>query len=202
MFSQLPTPEQIRSDWGDRVLAGIAGSVESARDDFREFRDLKPEWMVDMSSRTTAGFIHDRIVSELRHRLDGIDGVSIVGYEPLCEIVIGNTYSVRVKRHGPGDVVSSYPTLTALEFWGNEPPMPGFEHWNLAAGYRWDPDSREMGDAVLSFRLGMRKVLWAISIAASSGSVAGFSWNPIEPQLPDLDLSRIDRPVEERESWA
>ncbi len=73
---------------------------------------------------------------------------------------VGVTYRVRVKRHHTDGMVNSYPTLTALDFFGQRGtlPIPGLEEINLIAGYEWDREERAMGapDRTRSDRSGHR----------------------------------------------
>lgn len=54
-----------------------------------------------------------------------------------------------------------------------------------------------MGDALLSFRDGKDNPIWAIKLRRTAGATAGFSWEPVAPDLPELDLSGVVREAEE-----
>lgn len=54
-----------------------------------------------------------------------------------------------------------------------------------------------VGEAVLSFRNGKDNPIWAIQLRRDAGSAAGFTWIPVAPDLPEIDLSGVIREAEE-----
>jgi len=123
--------------------------------------------------------------------LEGAVDVTVVDREPTRVFRVGTKYLLRVKRHGLDDTVSTYPTQTALQFFmqGQQPLFPELDEVRLAAGYVWDPDTRSIGDAVISMRDGLDNVVWSVVIAQEpgTGSVA-IRPTPTGPTLPIIDV--------------
>jgi len=187
----IPSGQEVLADLGDEFIRMFVDAVEGARADPAEFRVWQPEWFVNFSSRFTAGFLHERIWDRLIRQTGGLPGVHVVDQEPTRQLYHGTKCVIRIKRHQVGDAIATYPTDAAVEFWSNHAPtLAGLESYSLALGYRWDPDQRAMGEAVMSFRDSVSHVIWALELASASGPV-GFTWSPIEPSLPEIDLGFI-----------
>jgi len=187
-----PLEDVVLAELGDKVPAAVAESVAAARDDLSRYRDLQPAWVAEHSERGLANWIHDRVWAHLMQRLDGEAEITVVDREPMRVFRVGTKYLLRVKRHGLGDKISSYPTQTALEFYmqGPQPLFPEMEEVRLAAGYLWDVESRSVGDAVISMRDGMNNVVWSvvIDVDPGTGSVA-IRPMPSGPTPPVIDVS-------------
>jgi hypothetical protein len=70
--------------------------------------------------------------------------------------------------------------------------MPCLELVTLAMGYIWEPNLGEIGDAILSFRDGKNKPVWSVTLKPRGGEAAtDITWEPIDPNLPQLDLSEV-----------
>lgn len=68
---------------------------------------------------------------------------------------------LRLKKHDIEGSISTYPTQGALEFLEQEPPaLDGLEEIRLIAGYRWNPDERAIGGAVISLRHSKDDLAW------------------------------------------
>jgi len=184
--------EVVLAEFGDKVPAAVAESVAGARDDLSRYRDLQPAWVAEHYERGLANWIHDRVWAHLMQRLDGEAEITVVDREPMRVFRVGTKYLLRVKRHGLGDKISSYPTQTALQFYmqGPQPLFPEMEEVRLAAGYLWDVESRSVGDAVISMRDGMNNVVWSvvIDVDPGTGSVA-IRPMPSGPTPPVIDVS-------------
>lgn len=135
------------------------------------------------------------IWAHLEDELYGVDGIEFVSREPHRQInlqtPVGRVYTMRVKRHSQRDRIRSYSTLSDVRFWsgGVKPTIEGLECINLAVGYRWRKDTRDIGAAVISYREGKHNVVWAYTIdPGSAGSAAPFTYTPIVPELPQIDL--------------
>ncbi len=196
--SIFPTGESVLTDLGEPFIHSFIDSVDGARDDFKEFLEWKPEWQASFTNRFTANFLHERISSRLIRAIDGMEGIHVKDREPVRELRSGTAYLIRVKRHSAADEIATYPTQGASTFWTNGiVTLEGLESISLALGYYWDADLRAVGDAVLSFRDGVDNPIWAVTLKRDSGAVSGFSWAPVAPSTPELDLSGISRKAEE-----
>ena len=192
MYSSYPDSDKVIGDLGETFVNTFIDAVDGARDDFAEFRTWKPGWFPSFTGRFTANFLHERIWDRMVRELDGSVGVHVVDREPIRELHQGTRYIIRLKRHHPGDRISSYPTEGSSAFWSNSDlTLDGLEAFSLAIGYMWDAELRAMGEAVLSFRDGKNNPVWAVRLGRDSAAPAGFIWTPVDPTLPELDLSRI-----------
>lgn len=195
-----PDQETVLADLGEEFLLAFMAAVEGARHDLREFEAFKPQWAAAASARFTANLIHERIWDRLASAVEGMDGVTAHDREPTRQLVAGLSYVMRVKRHDHRDRIAAYPTRERAEFWGLAPiSLDGMERVSLALGYYWDPDVREIGDPVISFRDGVDRPLWAVRLRSQEGAATGFTWEPLAPELPELDLSAL---VDDREEEA
>jgi len=194
-MSQYPNQQRVIDDLGDKFLVAFVKSIDIARGDLSEFEDFKPEWFVNFSKRFVANFIHERVWDSMVSQVHDHTEVTIVDKEPTRQIHFGGNYVVRFKRHADNLKIESFPTSGALAFWTNRattPPLPGLELWTLAMGYIWQHDLREIGDAILSFRDGKDKPIWSVTLKSHGGeSASDITWEPIDPQLPQLDLSEV-----------
>ena len=206
MFCGMFSPhdsQAVLDDLGDKVPLALLRATERARADYAAFRAAFPDWLPGMFERELADVIHPRIWAHLVAELEGVEGVTLVAREPVREIGIaagsGHGYVARIKRHGDGDRISSYPTRTDIEFWaGGVMTFEGYERVNLAFGYRWDRERREMGSPVISYREGKDNVVWAVLVDAGTGALP-LSYEPIEPDLPQIDLLDASRETDERD---
>lgn len=200
-MNSYPEPDEVLVGLGDKVTEGISRSVALAAKDLTAYRSDRPSWVAEHSERGLANWIHDRLWAHLTAQLDGHDGVTVGDGEPTREIIVGLTYRLRVKRHHEDGRVSTYATHTALEFFaqGVQDAFPGMEEVRLTAGYEWDPDSREIGEAVLSFRDGKDDVIWQIPLPDVGTGLAGTS-APLRPTTPEPPLPNIAVPAASEET--
>ncbi len=193
-----PDDAEVLAELGDDFVRAFVDAVDGARDDHAALREWRPSWQASFTNRFLANFLHERIWDRLVRVIDGMSGVHIVDREPIREVKSGTKYSIRVKRHRPGDLISAYPTEAALAFWSNDVlTLDGLESYSLALGYMWDADTRVAGEAVLSFRDGKDNPIWAVQLRRDGGVATGFTWTPVAPDLPEIDLSRVLREDEE-----
>jgi hypothetical protein len=181
---------------GDKAKAAIAESVAAAREDLAAYREQAAGWVADHSERGLANWIHDRVWAHLMQRLDGETEISILDHEPTRVVRVGTKYRMRVKRHGLGDKVSTYPTQTALQFYmqGVQPSFPEMDEVRLAAGYLWNSETRSISDAVISMRDGLDNVVWSVVIDLEPGTGAvAIRPMPTGPVPPVVDVAD-DRP--------
>ncbi|CCK64150.1 Conserved protein of unknown function [Mycobacterium canettii CIPT 140070017] len=106
--------------------------------------------------------------------------------------MVGAHLRLRIKRHHAGDEISTYPTQTAIEFWqqGSQPAFPGLEEVRIAVGYRWHPDTRDIGAPLLSLRDGKDHVIWVVELDEPAAGVK-ITWTPIQPTLPSIDFGDL-----------
>ena len=195
-------PDIVLEELGDKFPLALVRATDAARSDLRELRTWKREWLQSMFQREVAGIVHARIWDHLTADLDGVEGIEFRTEEPFREVRIvtafGRTFKVRVKRHSEGDKIRSYPTPSDLEFWGGAVvTFEGLEEIPLAAGYRWEAGTGEVGAPVISYREGKENVIWAVEVdAAAAGGVAPLRYTPILPTLPQIDLAASQREEE------
>lgn len=193
-----PDSDKVLADLGDSFVHSFIDAVDGARDDFAAFRGWRPGWFPNFTNRFTANFLHERIWDRLVRAVGDMHGLHVVDREPVRELRSGTQYLIRVKRHHPGDRISAYPTEASSAFWSNSVlALEGLESFSLALGYMWDAGLRAVGEAVLSFRDGKDNPIWAIQLRRDTGTATGFSWTPVAPDLPEIDLSGVIREVEE-----
>lgn len=194
MFSH-PKPDEVVDDLGDKFLDSLVKSVAEARSDYDALRQWQPGWTTQFSQRFVANFIHERIWASMKGRVEHLPDVSVTDKEPQREMTISGRYTVRFKRHHPGDRISNYPTAGAVAFWaGDAVPFDGLELVSLALGYMWDADEHQIQHAVVSYRDGQDNPIWSIKLdEGDSGTGTPFVWEPItDPNLPQIDLSLIE----------
>lgn len=193
MFSPIPA-EDVVGELGDKVVGALVDATAATREDLAGYRGTYPGWVADHSERGLAGWIHDRLWAHLRRALDDNDQVVLTDTGSTREIAVGLRYRVRVKRHSPGDRVRSYPTKAALAFWAQSDTLEGLEEIRLGFGYRWDPEERRIGKTVISLRDGLgTDAIWVVEVDAGAAGAAGgtrpITVNPVDPSLPQIDLS-------------
>lgn len=199
MFSRdFPQADEVLNDLGPEFVQCFITAVDGARDDYEHMREAYRDWFARFASRTAANIIHERVWARFMDGLQGQEEISILDEDPKREIHKGLNYRLRIKRHHVGDKISTYPTDGAKGFWSNdELVLNGFESHSLAVGYLWDADLRAVGEAVLSYRNTLDSPIWGIQLKRDFNNVAGFSWEPMQPDLPEVDLTGIIVPGEE-----
>jgi hypothetical protein len=195
MFSP-PDPDSVLADLGDKLVQSFIDSVEAVRTDLDDFRAWQPGWFPMFSSRFLANFIHERLWAGIVTRFEGTPGIHVHDAEPRRELHVGTTYAIRLKRHRPGWMISTYPTDSALAFWSSASTLPTLESISLALGYEWDGAERRIGDPVLSFRDAVDKPRWQVRLLAEGGGTSSIGWEPVGPRLPEFDLSHVVEKVD------
>lgn len=200
MFSP-DDPDQVLDALGDKFLQALVAAVGGAREDLDAMRNWRPAWFPPMSDRCLANLIHDRLWA---HMLDSeAEQPAVTMHESgATREIVASQFRLRLKRHHPDDRVSNYPTQTALEFWlqENNGVLPGLEQTTLAAGYRWDKDTKTIGAPVISYRDGQENVIWAMELLGGSaveavspaggGGPTPITWTAVAgPELPVIDVS-------------
>lgn len=178
---------------GQAPLDAIGVAVSATRDDLREYRSTLPRLAARHSQRGILNWVHDQFFAHARIQFEArVQDTSIVDREPTRDIFVGHTFRFRLKKHTANDLVSSYPTEAFLAFTLQDPPQL-IQEVRLIGGYRWDPDTRDIGTAVVSARDGKDNVLWVIELAetAEEDGVAHF-----QPRVPDGTLPPLPQVIE------
>lgn len=184
---------EITARLGDKTTHGIAQAVSDAKEDLTDYRTVRPRYVAEASERGLANWIHDRLWIHLIEQLDEDPATHFRDRGPTREFRVGTKYLFRAKRHRAGDRISSYPTPTAQAFWNQDTItlFPDADEVRLAAGYRWDPELREINEAVISLRDGMDHVVWAVSLVLEPQTNA-VQIRPLDdeaPALPFIDVA-------------
>ncbi|MEV0951712.1 hypothetical protein [Promicromonospora sp. NPDC050249] len=190
--------QSVLEEIGDKIPRALLVATGKARDDFEEFKSQFRSWLPGLFERDMANVIHPRLFAHLQDELEAVPGVTFVNREPHRELIvqipdIGRTYRMRIKRHSARDRIRSYPTASDILFWsgGGAGTFDGLQSINLAVGYRWRKDLREIGEPVISYRESKGDPVWAYAIEDDlSGGVLPFTYSPVLPDLPSIDLRR------------
>ncbi|WP_147918842.1 hypothetical protein [Ruania zhangjianzhongii] len=67
--------------------------------------------------------------------------------------------------------------------------LEGMEEVSLAAGYRWNALTGEVGAPVITYREGKENVVWAVEVEGRGQGTTAIHYTPIQPVLPDIDLA-------------
>lgn len=178
---------------GQPPLDAIGAAVRATRDDLHEYRTTLPRMAARHSQRGLLNWVHDQFFAHARAQFEAnVKGTRVVDREPTRDIFVGHSFRFRLKKHTADDMVSSYPTDAFLAFSLQDPPQL-IQEVRLIGGYRWDPESRDIGPAVVSARDGRSAVLWVVELAetAEDDGVAHF-----QPQVPDTTLPLLPTVVE------
>ncbi|PPK68121.1 hypothetical protein V5P93_000023 [Actinokineospora auranticolor] len=201
MFSY-PSAEAVLDDLGDKVVGGLVDATKATKVDLTLYRETFPSWVADHGERGLANWLHDRLWSHLRRGFVDIDSVTMADEGVLREIVVGMKYRARVKRHSAHDRIRSFPTTAALAFWAQSDTLAGMEEVRLGFGYRWDPELREIGSALISLRDGLgADAIWAVEVNGGAGEAGGtaIAWTPVDPSLPQIDLYSVIAETDEEQ---
>lgn len=201
MNSGYPSEEDVITDLGDKVVAGIAHAVAQMRDDLRVYRNTFPGWVGASTDRGLLSWCHDRAWAHLTSTFDDVVEVDVVDRPPLREMFVGTRYRLRFKKHDVEDRVTTYPTQTALAFLEQDSAtLDGLEEVCLVAGYRWDPVLRQVGAGVISLRDGRENVIWTHVLAEPTTGIVEAT--PIVgatgPTAPRIDMPHRDTQTDRR----
>jgi len=184
------SPESISEYLGQPVLSAIVMARDNSAQDYAKWRRDTPSEIARATARTVANRISDAFVAHMVAALDGVDDVEYREGSLSRKFVVRDRVVLICKRHGVEDKISSYPTHTALEVWGGAATLDGLDVINLAAGYRWDRELREMGAPVLSYRKGLRaRPSWVVDLSRGNSAAEPVRIvPPAGPTLPALEL--------------
>jgi hypothetical protein len=194
-----PSPEDVVSELGDKVVDAIVHAVEVAKEKFAQYRALHPDWAADNAARTIADLIHDWMWTDVKQRLDLLPHVNLIDEDPRREIAVRVesaerlSYLLRIKLHHLDGRTSSYQTQTVMDFelqGGNE-TFPSWGEVRLEAGYEWDKETRTMGAPVISLRHGRNKIIWVHQLPGQGGSWGATVSRPMGPGAPTLPVVEV-----------
>jgi hypothetical protein len=196
MKSSHPSATEVLDDLGDKVAEGLALMVAQTRDDLRVYRGTFPLWIADSTDRGLLNWCHDRAWAHAMRIFDGIPEVSFVDQPPTRELYVGTRYRLRVKKHDLEGHVSTFLTQGALDFLEQElATLDGLEEVRLIAGYRWDPELREVGAAVISLRDGADHLVWMHELDQPAGGAVVSAvpiLPPAGPRTPEIGMVSDD----------
>lgn len=196
MKSVYPSPAEVLDDLGDKVVLGFAVMTARTRDDLRVYRSTFPGWSAAATDRGLLAFAHDRAWAHVVEIFDDAPNIFFVDKPPTREVFVGTRYRLRIKKHDIDGRVSTYPTPGALAFMDQgQLTFDGLEEVRLVAGYRWDPELREIGAPVISLRDGYTNIIWTHELdePADPGIVSVTPILPtMSPQLPVVEFESDD----------
>ncbi|PID53466.1 MAG: hypothetical protein CSB46_07920 [Micrococcales bacterium] len=179
---------------GQSPLDAIGVAVRDTRADLNTYRSTLPKMAARHSQRGILNWVHDQFFAHVCAQFEtGVKDTTVLDREPTRDIFVGHNFRFRFKKHTSDDMVSFYPTETFLAFALQDPPQL-IQEVRLIGGYRWDPETWEIGTAVLSARDGKCNVLWAIELAETAAGESGVVH--FEPQAPDASLPALPQIVE------
>lgn len=178
---------------GQSPLDAIGAAASATRDDLTTYRSTLPAMAARHSQRGILNWVHDQFFAHARAQFQAtVKNTSVVDREPTRDIYVGHTFRFRLKKHTADDMVSSYPTDAFLAFALQDPPQL-IQEVRLIGGYRWDPETREIGTAVVSARDGRSNVLWVVELAETAAADGATHF---EPRVPDGTLPPLPTVVE------
>lgn len=151
---EFPSFDDVCSDIGDKVVSAMFASIQDARRDLSTYRQTLPLFVAEHTERGLANWIHDRMWASVSQSLSDHPEVTIFDNGVLREIHCGINYRFRAKRHDEDSNTRSYPTQGVLDFHAQPITFDGLSELCLDFGYQWDPETRDIGPAVMSLRQG------------------------------------------------
>lgn len=194
--------ESIAEFLGQPVLTAITDARDRSADELSMWRRTSPGEIAASSARGLANRIHDRFIHHMLVQLDQAEGVRLDDRGSTRQFIVNERVVLRCKRHDTQNKIKSYPTRAAINHWGGTVTLDGMATINLAAGYRWDKELRELGPAVLSFRKSLyARPLWTVDLGRG-GAIADpiRIVGPITPGMPSIDLFGIGSDQQENEA--
>ncbi|MFK0074618.1 hypothetical protein [Arthrobacter woluwensis] len=184
-----PSYEEVCADIGDKVVHAMRKCVADARTELAKYREAFPVWVAEHTERGLANWIHDRMWSSLRTQLEGIPGITLVDDGTTRELVCaGLKYRFRAKRHDEAGGVQSYPTQQALQFHLQPMQLTGLEEYKLDFGYEWDPELRDIGRPVMSFRHGKQFFFHEVITGDELPGAVALGAGPQNPTRPGVTV--------------
>lgn len=186
-----PDAQQVLDQLGLEKQAVIIDAVDQAREDLRVYRTTFPHWHVRFSQRYISNFLHERIWAVLVESFDGDDSTDVIDREP-SRLIRSDGIEMRVKRHSEQNIVASYPTQTAIKWFGNQEALPELATLNISIGYQWIKDEEQVGPAVIACPKGLRKAAeWAVILERNAETATIEPRGIEDPEIAKLDLSAL-----------
>lgn len=188
MFAGMIDPEKphgVLKAIGQDNLNRLGISVRATRQDLAEYRRALPRLAARHTNRGLLNWIHDQYFANVLATFENVEGRSVRDEEPIRELYLGSLLRFRFKAHDATDMVSSYPTTAFQEFAAQEQLLPEVR---LIAGYRWDKEAGQIGEAVVTARNGRNNVLWSVMLGedrSGEDDEGVFTPRPA-PDLPSL----------------
>lgn len=192
MVDALISPEQALEALGSPFVAKFDSALDATRGDFARFKKQLPtQWWAHWTERALAGVIHDRLWSNLTHNIEEeVPGVSTSDNGTTRSICVNDRVILRIKRHTEEGQISGYRTRASGDFYMGT--LAGMEIENLAVGYEWLRDAREIGRAVLSKQRSTNaEPVWVIGLRPAAGGIVSLPYDPIIPPQSEFDLTEI-----------
>ena len=181
-------PHAVVDALGQAPLDALGAAVAATRTDLGRYRRTLPDLAARHTQRGLLNWIHDQFFAHARNLFEaGVPEASVLDREPVRDLFVGHTFRIRLKKHTDRDQVTSYPTDGFLAFAQQDQPQL-IQEIRLIGGYHWDPETREIGAAVLSARDGAHGLLWVrelVEVAVEDRTVR-FDLGMPEVALPEL----------------
>lgn len=178
------TPQETLTELGQEFIDAFYHAVYGAQDDYERFREFEPMWAATYTQRLKANFLHERIWGRILPYVEENEDIDAIDKEPVRVLNIGTKFALRIKRHSDKDLISSFRTKGAIDFYGGTIPIDGMERVGLAIGYRWDPTIDKITAPVISLQdLKKKKTVWSVELLAEEAS-----------QTPNIVPRVIDAP--------
>jgi len=178
---------------GSAALGPILPPIQSAlRAAWRDLEALPNSILADMSARTRAGFLHDRILVHIRRSLDGEPGVTFLrGRGGLTLLAFNQRFLIRFKKLRSDLRTSNIPTQQSLAFAHQQTlDLPGMPPrlTNLNAGYVLNRMQTAIASTHITCPAG-KEVAWEIPLTtdATAAEVVAFT----SPQADNRTTSRV-----------
>ena len=160
------------SSEGSSVLAPILPRIQSAlREAWRDLESLPDTFRADMTARTRAGFLNDRILVHIRRSLDGEPGVTFLrGRGGLTLLAFKQRFLIRFKKLRSDLRTSNIPTQQSLAFARQQTlELPGMPPrlTHLNAGYVLNRMQTEIASTHITCPAG-KEVAWEIPLTADA----------------------------------
>lgn len=180
------------SSEGSAVLGPILPRIQLAlRDAWRDLESLPAAIRADMTARTRAGFLHDRILVHIRRSLDAEPGVTFLrGRGGLTLLAFKQRFLIRFKKLRSDLRTSNIPTQQSLAFASQKTlELPGMPPrlTHLNAGYVLNRMQTDIASTHITCPAG-KEVAWEIPLTAeATAEVVAFT----SPQNDARTTSRV-----------
>lgn len=192
MVDALITPEDALAALGSPFVVQFSRALDITRADLATFLGQLPSaWHPQWTERTLAGVIHDRLWVNLTDNIEtAVPGIAVSDNGTTRSVCIDDRVALRIKRHTAEGHISGYRTRGSGDFYMGT--LAGLEVENLAIGYEWLRESREIGRPVLSKqRQTNTDPIWVVSIESPGAGVHPIPYEPIIPPQAEFDLRDI-----------